>query len=83
MALAKRFVRGFVIIVSISAMRCLEFDKGRHTRYQGIREIALQVAQNVADIIFLFGCKEVDGAPILASQSVLRCAGVGVQMDID
>ncbi len=64
-------------------MRCLEFDKGQDTRYQGIREIALQVAQNVADIIFLFGCKEVDGAPILASQSVLRCAGVGVQMDID
>ena len=29
---------------------------------------------------YLVGC---DRAPVLASQSVLRCAGVGVQMDID
>jgi hypothetical protein len=52
-------------------------------RYQGISEIVLQVAQNVADIVFLFGLEKVNGAPILASHTVLRCAGVGMQMDID
>lgn len=64
-------------------MRCLGFDKGQDKRYQRIREIVLQVAQNIADIVFLFGHKEVNGASIPATHTVLRCAGVGVQMDID